>query len=223
VRASLSRFVRQSGRLSSRLAALCVVGVALAAGAGAPASAQTMVPMDQLMAPEALPDSMQGSASAPVVIIEYASMTCPHCAAFHVETWPKLKAKYVDSGKVKFALREFPLDPLATAAFMLARCAGPDKRDALVELLYGQQKNWAFTPKPIEALAGLVKQAGVSQAEFDACLKNQELYDQVNKVHDRALNVFKVKATPTFFVNGREMNGELAIEEFDKVLQPLLK
>ena len=147
MRASLSRFARQSGRLSTRLAALCVVGVALAVGAGMPASAQTIVPMDQLMAPGALPDSMQGSASAPVVIIEYASMTCPHCAAFHAETWPKLKAKYVDAGKVKFALREFPLDPLATAAFMLARCAGPEKRDALVDLLYGQQKNWAFTPK----------------------------------------------------------------------------
>jgi protein-disulfide isomerase len=223
VRASLQRLAPDLGRRSPRLAALCVVGFALAMGVAAPAAAQTMIPMNQLMAPDALPDSTQGSASAPVTIIEYASMTCSHCAAFHDETWPKLKAKYIDTGKVKFALREFPLDPLATAAFMLARCVGPEKRDALVDLLYGQQRNWAFGQKPIEALAGLVKQAGVSQADFDICLKNQELYDQVNKVHDRALKSFNVKATPTFFVNGREMNGELTIEEFDKVLQPLLK
>jgi protein-disulfide isomerase len=188
-----------------------------------PTKPQTVVPLDQLMAPGPLPDVVLGSASAPVTIVEYASMTCSHCAAFHEETWPALKAKYVDSGKVKFILREYPLDPLATAGFMLARCAGPDRRTAIVDLLYTQQKNWAFVPKPLEALAGLVKQAGISQGDFDACLKNQELYDQVNKIHDRATEQFKVNATPTFFVNGREVNGELPIEEFDKILQPLLK
>ena len=123
--------------------------------------------VDQLMAPGPLPDLVQGSASAPVTIVEYASMTCTHCAAFHEETWPTLKAKYVDSGKVKFILREFPLDPLATAGFMLARCAGPDKRNAIVDLLYTQQKNWAFVDKPLDALAGLVKQAGISQSDFE--------------------------------------------------------
>jgi protein-disulfide isomerase len=189
----------------------------------APARAQAMVPIDQMMAPGALPDVVQGSASAPVTIIEYASMTCVHCAAFHEETWPKLKAKYVDTGKVKFILREFPLDGFATAGFMLARCAGPDKRNAIVDLLYTQQKSWAFVDKPIEALAAVVKQAGISQADFEACLTNQELLTQVNQTRDRANQKFKVNSTPTFFVNGREMNGELPIEDFDKVLEPLLK
>jgi protein-disulfide isomerase len=189
----------------------------------APARAQTMIPLDQLMAAGPLPDMAQGSASAPVVVIEYASMTCSHCAAFHAETWPAFKARYVDTGKVKFILREFPADPLATAAFMLARCVGPDKRNALIDLLYVQQSNWAFGEKPIEALAVLVKQAGVTQAEFAACLKNQQLYDAINQTHDLASERFKVSATPTFFVNGRRMNGELPIEAFDKALAPLLK
>jgi protein-disulfide isomerase len=205
-----------------RLLAPSLIGLGLVLGL-APARAQTVVPIDQLMAPGPLPDVVQGSANAPVTIVEYASMTCSHCAAFHETTWPALKTKYVDSGKVKFILREYPLDPLATAGFMLARCAGPDRRTAIVDLLYTQQKDWAFVPKPIEALAGLVKQAGISQGDFETCLKNQELYDQVNKIHDRAAEQFKVNATPTFFVNGREVNGELPIEEFDKILEPLLK
>jgi protein-disulfide isomerase len=203
------------------------LGVCLiAAGAAlsqAPAQAQTMFPMDQLMAVGPLPDLAMGSADAPVSIIEYASMTCTHCAAFHETTWPALKAKYVDTGKVKFILREFPLDPLATAAFMVARCAGPDRRNAVVDLLYTEQKDWAFVDKPLEALAGLAKQAGVSQAAFETCLKDQKLYDEVKKTRDRASETFKVNATPTFFVNGREMTGELPIAEFDKVLEPLLK
>lgn len=197
--------------------------VALGLSLGAGARAQTMFPLDQLMAPGPLPDMALGSADARVTIIEYASMTCSHCAAFHETTWPALKAKYVDTGKVKFILREFPLDPLAAAAFMLARCAGPDKRNAIVDLLYTQQTAWAFGDKPLEALAGLVKQAGVSQADFESCLKDQALYDQVNQTRARAAQAFKVSATPTFFVNGQEMNGELPLEAFDKVLEPLLK
>ena len=182
-----------------------------------------MVPLEQLMAPGPLPDIVQGSATAPGTIVEYASMTCTHCAAFHETIWPDLKAKYVDSGRVKFILREFPLDPLATAGFMLARCAGPDKRNALVDLLYAEQKSWAFVEKPIEALAAEVKQAGLSQADFEACLTNQDLLTKVNQTRARASEIFNVDSTPTFFVNGREMKGELPIDDFDKALAPLLK
>jgi protein-disulfide isomerase len=117
------------------------------------AFAQTNVPMDQLMAPGALPDVVEGKADGRVTMVEYASMTWVHCAAFYADTWPALKKKYVDAGKAKFILREFPLDPLAAAAFMLARCAGPDRRDAIVDLLFTEQKQWAFVDKPLEALA----------------------------------------------------------------------
>jgi len=218
---SPSRPAASARRRFLALAAGGVVALGLSLGAGA--RAQTMFPLDQLMAPGPLPDMALGSADAPVTIIEYASMTCSHCAAFHETTWPALKAKYVDTGKVKFILREFPLDPLAAAAFMLARCAGPDKRNAIVDLLYTKQAAWAFGDKPLEALASLVKQAGVSQADFESCLKDQALYDQVNQTRERAAQSFKVSATPTFFVNGQEMNGELPLDAFDKVLEPLLK
>jgi protein-disulfide isomerase len=183
----------------------------------------TMIPVDQLMASEALPDLVIGKSDAPVTIVEYASMTCSHCAAFYATAFPLLKSKYIDTGKVRFILREFPLDPLATAGFMLARCAGDDKRDAVVDLLFTQQKNWAFTEKPLESLAMLVKQAGIGQDKFETCLKDQDLYNNVNKVRDRASEKFGVSATPTFFFNGQKQSGEMTPDALDKILEPLLK
>jgi protein-disulfide isomerase len=187
----------------------------LAQGAG--------VASDELMAGEALPDIAEGAREAPVTIVEYASMTCAHCAGFYAATFPDLKRKYIDTGKVRFILREFPLDPLATAGFMLARCAGDDKRNAIVDLLFAQQKNWAFTDKPLEALATLLKQTGMSQNSFESCLKKQDLYDKIAKVHDRAAEKFGVTATPTFFINGQKETGEMTSEALEKLLGPLLK
>lgn len=175
-----------------------------------------LIPTDQLLAEGPLPDMWIGPKNAPVTIVEYASMTCPHCAAFHAETWPTLKSKYIDTGKVRFTLREFPLDPLATAGFMLARCAGPDKRNAMIDLLFDQQKNWAFVDKPADALAATVKQAGISQEAFETCLNDQKLYSQINQTRDDATKKFKIDATPTFFINGRKFAGELTIAELDK-------
>ncbi len=206
-------------------AALTLAGVAGVAGIWSwPVHAQgTVVPIDDLMAQQALPDIVQGKADAPVTIVEYASMTCTHCAAFHAMTYPTLISKYVNTGKVRFILREFPLDPLATAAFMLARCSGPDKRNAVVDLLFDQQKNWAFTDKPLAALADLLKQTGMTQASFETCINDQTLYDKVNQVRDRAAEKFAVDATPTFFVNGRKISGVLDPDALDKLLQPMLK
>ena len=187
------------------------------------AAPSAVVPMDQLMAITPLPDIVQGSPSAPNTIIEYASMTCSHCAAFHDNVWPELKTKYLDSGRARFILREFPLDPLATAAFMLARCAGADKRNALVDILYTQQKAWAFVDKPIEPLLALVKQVGLSQTDFETCLRNQDLYEQVNQSRDRAAEAFNIDSTPTFFVNGRKVTGEATISDFDRAMDGAAK
>ncbi|HUI20055.1 MAG TPA: DsbA family protein [Methylocella sp.] len=181
------------------------------------------VSVNELMAGEALPDVPIGSKDAPVTIIEYASMTCVHCAGFYDTTFPDLKSKYIDTGKVRFVLREFPLDPLAAAGFMLARCAGDDKRNAIIDLLFAQQKNWAFANKPLEALAALLKQTGMSQSSFDACLKNQDLYNKVAQVHDKAEEKFGVRATPTFFINGKRENGEIPPDDLAKLIDPLLK
>ena len=220
----MSSLLQERLHPTRRTALALVAGTVLAGLALGPATAQNAsVPIDQLMAPNALPDIVQGKADAPVTIVEYASMTCSHCATFHTETYPTLKSKYVDTGKVKFILREFPLDPLATAGFMLARCAGDDKRTAVVDLLFTQQKNWAFVEKPIEALSNLVKQAGITQDKFESCLKDQALYDKVNEVRERGSEKFGVNATPTFFINGKRQSGEITPVELDKLLEPLLK
>jgi protein-disulfide isomerase len=223
-------FAASAARAARRVALIVSAGLAalVLAFAGACVQARDAAPapsapIDQLMAPGPLPDIVEGSPAAAITIIEYASMTCSHCAEFHEETWPLLKAKYVDSGKAKYILREFPLDPLSTAGFMLARCAGPDKRDALIDRLFAQQKDWAFVDKPIDSLLTQVEQAGMSQADFEACLNNRDLYDSVNKTRDSAAQRFAIDSTPTFFVNGRRLDGALAIGEFDQVLQPLLK
>ena len=184
-------------------------------------SAQTVTP-EELAVPSLLGDVELGNKDAKVTIIEYASMTCSHCATFHEKTFPVLKSKWIDTGKVRFILREFPLDPLATAGFMLARCAGNDKYYPVVDLLFSQQKNWAFSNKPVEALLSLVKQAGFSQESFEACLKNQQIYDAVNAVRDRAAQKLGVNSTPTFFINGQVQRGALSVEELDKILTPLV-
>jgi protein-disulfide isomerase len=197
---------------------------AVLGGPAAPVLAQSAdVALDELMAGGALPDVALGPSNAPITIVEYASMTCPHCAAFYATTFPELKRKYIDNGKVRFILREFPRDPVDAAGFMLARCAGDDKRDAIVDLMFAQQKNWAATEKPLEALAALLKQTGMSQNSFEACLKNQDLYDKIFKVQDRAAKKFGVTFTPTFFINGKKQKGEMTPEALAKLLDPLLK
>jgi protein-disulfide isomerase len=198
---------------------LLVLGEPQVAVLAQPAS----VPVNELMADEALPDLAIGSSGAPVTIIEYASMTCGHCAGFYATIFPELKSKYIDTGKVRFILREYPLDPLASAGFMLARCSGDDKRNAVVDLLFAQQKNWLIPDKALDALANLLKQTGMSQASFEACLKDNALRDKIYKVHDRAMDKFGVTATPTFFINGKKENGEMPLDAFVKLIDPLLK
>ena len=175
------------------------------------------IAIDELMAANALPDIVEGNASAPITIVEYASMTCSHCAAFHHDVLPELKKNFIETGKIKFILREFPLDPLATAAFMLARELG-EKRNAVVDLLFLQQKNWAFTDKPLDGLANVLKQTGMGQEKFETILKDQALFDKVNKIRDRASEKFGVNSTPTFFINGERYTGEINYTDFEKII-----
>ncbi|MBF9231824.1 DsbA family protein [Microvirga alba] len=186
-----------------------------------PALAQNVAVQD-LAVPGPLGDVALGPADAKVTIVEYASLTCSHCAAFHANTWPEFKKRYIETGKVRFILREFPLDPLATAGFMLARCDGDSKYYPITDLLFDQQKNWAFTDKPLDALRQMMRQAGFSQEKFDACLRDQKLYDAVNAVKNRAADQFKVDSTPTFFINGVRYPGSMSIDELEKIIKPLL-
>ncbi len=212
---------RPAPRNRRTVVALALAGALAALTGPVAAEGANKVSVDELMAKEALPDIVQGKDDAPVTVIEYASMTCTHCAHFAETVYPTLVKTYVDTGKVKFILREFPLDPLATAGFMLARCEGPDKRTAVTDLLFAQQKNWAFVDKPLEALSSLLKQTGMSQGGFDACLKDQKLYEAVNAVRDRASQKFGINATPTFFVNGTKVTGEVTLDSLAKVIDPL--
>lgn len=181
------------------------------------------VPMVALMAPGALPDQVMGSAEAPVTVVEYASMTCPHCAHFAVTTFPEFKKRYIDTGKVKYIFREFPLDRLAVAGSLLARCAGEgDKYFAMIELLFTSQDKWVVRD-PLPRLLDVAKQAGFTQQTFEACLKNQDMFDKIVKIREDAAANFKVESTPTFFINGNKVAGALTIDEMAKQIDPLLK
>src|SRR5207302_10983689 len=157
-------------------------------------------------------DITVGSDKAPVTVIEYASMTCPHCAHFAETTFPELQKRYIDTGKVRFIFREFPLDQLAAAGFILARCAGPDKYFPLIETLFAQQRAWVVQ-KPLPPLLAIAKQAGLSQQAFEACLDNREMLDGIEKVRNEASEKFGVQSTPTFFINGKLLSGDLSIED----------
>jgi len=184
----------------------------------AAAFAQTKVDVAELLKPGPLGDQVLGPENAPNTIVEYASLTCTHCKHFHDTTWPQLKQKYIDTGKVRFILRDFPLDPLASAGFMLAHAAPNDKFYPMVDLLFDQQQNWAFVDNPVPALFNIAKQVGFTQETFELALKNQALLDAVNAIKDRGAKDFGVDATPTFFINGVKQPGALTLEEIEKLL-----
>ena len=198
---------------------LTAVPLSFAAAAG-----PDQISMDALMKKSALPDMVMGDAKAPVTIIGYASMTCPHCAHFQETTFPELKKRYIDTGKVRYIFREFPLDNLAAAAFMLARCAGEldsGKYYAMIDTMFAQQRTWAVE-KPIPPLMAIAKQAGFTEKSFDECLANQKLLNGIEDVRQRGIKDYQVESTPTFFVNGTRKVGALTIDEMAKVIDPML-
>ncbi len=219
-----------------RTAALALLGAALGTLGPllnvTPALAQDASPLE-LGVPGPMGDIALGDSKAPVTIYEYASMTCSHCANFQKTTFPELKKRYIDTGKVRYILREFPLDPVAAAAFMLARCSAGDATMAdatkyynVVDTLFETQQNWAFAQNPKDVVPNLqkvAKQIGFTDASFDACLKNQPVLDSIDKVRQRAANSLKVNSTPTFFINGKRQTGSMPIEEMAKIIDPMLK
>jgi len=191
---------------------------------GAPAAGADL--LAELAKPGPDGDIVLGSPKAPVTVVEYASMTCPHCAHFSQSTFPELKKRYIDTGKVRFIFREFPFDKLAAAAFMLARCAhatgGNDKYMAVVETLFAQQNQWVVE-KPLDPLQDIAKQFGFTADSFKACLTNQKVLDGIEAVRDRAVQKLGVNSTPTFFVNGKKLVGDVSIETMSKEIEPHLK
>jgi protein-disulfide isomerase len=208
-------------------AALSLTGLSLLAGFSplrliADAMAQGAADVAK---PVSLPDMALGPANAPVTITEFASMTCPHCAAFNADVFPKIKSTYIDTGKIRYVFREFPLDIKAAAGSMLSRCIAKDdaaKYFAVTDLLFKQQSDWV-TKNTTETLSRIGKQAGLSQQAVDDCLKDQSLLDKIAADQKFANEVLKVNSTPTFFINGEMIKGETSFEEFDKRIKSLLK
>jgi protein-disulfide isomerase len=175
--------------------------------------------------PQSLPDMGLGPANATVTVTEYASMTCPHCANFNETVFPKIKSEYIDSGKIRYVFREFPLDIKAAAGSMLARCIAKDdapKYFAVIDLLFKQQSEWVVK-NTTETLTRIGKQAGLTQQAVEDCLKDQALLDKIAADQKFANEVLKVNSTPTFFINGEMVKGETSFEEFDKKIKALLK
>lgn len=205
-------------------AAAAFAGVATATGL-APLGGAFAQSAAEIARPSSLGDMALGDAKAPVTIIEYASMTCPHCAAFTKEVFPKIKATYIDTGKVRFIFREFPLDLTAVAGSMLARCIADgdaNKYFAVVDLLFRQQDEWAGRDTTA-TLKRISRQAGMSEQQFEACLKDQKLLDAIKESQDYAVKTLKINSTPTFFINETPVRGETSFEAFQKVIDPLLK
>jgi protein-disulfide isomerase len=146
-----------------------------------------------------------GDPNAPVTMIEYASATCPHCAEFHMQIWPGLKKDFVDTGKMRFVLREFPTDQLALGAFMLARCVPDDKYFEAIDMMFLQQKFW--TPNPKVELFRIVEEFGLSAEQAEACIKKPDLANAIVAVRESGMKEFGVKGTPSFFVNGQYLDG----------------
>jgi protein-disulfide isomerase len=169
-----------------------------------------------------LEERFLGAEDAPVTMIEYSSLTCPHCADFHTATLPKIKEQYVTPGKLRLVYRDFPLDPLAMAAAMLPHCAGDDRYFGLLEALFRTQPTWARSQEPAKELERLSRFAGLSSAEFQACLNNNDLLQAIQRRAEAARSEYNITSTPTFLINGQKIVGASGFEEFQRVIEQQL-
>ena len=194
--------------LSRRALALAVGAAAFSVAMPAARAQKAEIPVAELMKKTALQELSIGSPDAKVTVVEYASLTCPSCQNFHMNVLPGLKAKYIDTGKVRLVLRVWPRDTRDAAGYMLALCAGGEKAYPLISALFQRQSDWAFTQgSPTEKLLEIAKQVGFTKETFETCLTNQKLLDDITAERDRAARDFEIGQTPTFFVNGRLLPG----------------
>lgn len=222
---------------TSRRTAIAVTAAALGSVAWAPHSvrAQAAAPpraertlsgadLVALNTPdEGLEEHTLGPATARVTLIEYASLTCPHCATFHNEVVPRLKERYVESGQMRLVFRNFILNVVDAGASMMARCAPNDRFFPIIEVLFQQQRVWAASNDPVTALFNIGRQAGFTQESFERCLRDQTLLDRLNLARDRAQQRFGVNTTPTLFINGQMYRGALRLEQIESIIAPMLR
>ncbi len=208
-------------------AAALLAVLALAACDDAPQASQgTAAPQQQAAAPaaagpvESFPlDKVMGKADAPITIIEYSSLTCPHCATFHKETLPQVKKEWIDTGKAKMIYRDFPLDGLALGAALLPHCVSDERYFGLLDHLFATQQTWAASQNPAGELQKTVRLAGLDQAAFDACLKREDLIKAIQARAEAGQKKYDISSTPSFVINGEKVSGALPYAEFAKLLE----
>lgn len=176
----------------------------------------------------ALGDMVLGAEDAPITVIEYASVTCPHCATFHETVYPSIKENYIDTGKIRYVFREFPTAPaeLSVVGSMLARCAadkgGSDAYFLVIDSLFKTQRTWIYSDSPRDELIKISSQAGMSEADFDACVKREELLDLINKNINAARDNYNIQATPSFIIDG-QLRSISSVEAFSTALDEALE
>lgn len=164
-----------------------------------------------------------GDPAAKVTMIEWFSMTCPHCAAFHLKTLPELKQRYIDTGKVRLVVRDFPTDGVALKAHVLAHCGGPERYFQFLDAFLASQERWAAARDPIAGLKQIAKLGGLSDQQIDACLADQAMENAVLQARLDAQQKYDIRSTPSFLINGKVHSGNRSAEEFAKLLDPLLR
>ncbi len=171
---------------------------------------------------EALAEKVLGKGDAPITILAFESLTCPHCATFHKRTLPRLKKEYIDTGKAKLIFSDFPLGPLAAVASMVARCAGDERHFAMIEVMFKTQASWSRSPEPMKELSKIARMGGLSQSEFEACTRNEALFKGIRDRKNKAMEAHDITSTPTFIINGKKLVGAQPFEVFDKLMKPML-
>jgi len=195
-----------------------IIGAAILGGA-ALSFATGIAARAESAAPGATEDLVLGKADAPITIIEYASLTCPHCAAFEAETLPKVQKDWIDTGKAKLIFRDFPFDNSAFKASVLARCAAPERFYGFIDMLFKSQANWGHAADPAAALGRIGKLGGVTEEKYKSCQDDKALTDGILAGRLYAEQTLKVESTPTFFINGRKVLGNLPYEKFEEALK----
>ncbi len=163
-----------------------------------------------------------GAPEAPISVIEYFSLTCPHCRDFHTETFPRMRTEYVDTGKVRFIARDFPLNRPALDAAILAHCAGPERYFAFVETLFNTFDNWTRAANYLNALGQIGQLGGISEGQFQACLDDQTLETKIFSSILEAQETYDIKSTPSFIINGKKHEGDMRFDAFAKTLDSYL-
>ena len=172
---------------------------------------------------EALESKSFGDENAKVKIVEFASLTCGHCAKFHNEVMPVLKEKYIEKGLIHFTYKDFPLDKFALKASMIARCAGNEKFFKFLDVFYKKQKDWTRTKDPFKSLLKIAKFGGLKDEELKVCIGNKSIEDGILKQRLNSSKKYDIKATPTLYLNGEKYNGDLTIEALESKIKSMLK